>query len=361
MLDKRIENINVFSEDRLITPEQLKRRYALTERAIQTVMLGQNTIKEILNRKDHRMFVVVGPCSIHDVEVAVEYAGRLKKLADEVADSLFLVMRVYFEKPRTRVGWQGLINDPDLDNSGNIEKGLHLARKLLLDIAELGLPVATEALDLVSPQYVQDLISWTAIGARTAESQTHRKMASGFTSVVGFKNSTNGGLTVAMNAMCSAANSNSFLSVNPGGKVAVVRTKGNPNTHIVLRGGGGRTNYDSDSIAMCQLKLKEAGLREEIMVDCSHANSQSDPARQLDVLENIIGQITQGNESIVSVMMESNLEWGKQPIPTDLKKLRWGVSVTDACIDWPATERALRKLRTAVKEILPGRKSLKAA
>ncbi len=244
MSDKRVENINVFAEEALLAPMELKGLHPLSEKAVETVMRGQNAVKNILRRKDHRLFVVVGPCSIHDVKAAREYAEKLKNLGDEVEDTLLLIMRVYFEKPRTRIGWQGLINDPCLDNSCRIEEGLKLGRGLLLDLAELGLPAAGEALDLVSPQYVQDLISWTAIGARTTESQTHRKMASGFTSAVGFKNGTGGNLDVAINAMQAAAGSNNFLSVDPAGRVAVVRTKGNPHTHIVLRGGDEKPNYD---------------------------------------------------------------------------------------------------------------------
>jgi 3-deoxy-7-phosphoheptulonate synthase len=279
----------------------------------------------------------------------------LKTLAEELQDTLFLVMRVYFEKPRTRVGWQGLINDPDLDGSGRIEEGLRLARKLLLELAELGLPTAGEALDLVSPQYVQDLISWTAIGARTTESQTHRKMASGFSSAVGFKNGTGGEVGVAIDAMFSAAHRNHFLSVDPSGRVAVVRTRGNPHTHVVLRGGSSRPNYDAESIAECEGLLRAAELRDNIMVDCSHGNSQKDPARQLTVLEDVTRQIEQGNRSIIAVMLESHLEAGNQPIPEDPRQLSYGVSVTDACIDWNATEAALREMRRRLVGVLPNR------
>lgn len=352
MPDKRIENINVHSEDPLLTPEQLKRKFPLTEEAVQTVMHGQQTVKNILNRRDHRLFVVVGPCSVHDVEAALEYTLKLENLADELADTLFLIMRVYFEKPRTKVGWQGLINDPHLDNSYRIEDGLHLARKLLLDIAVSGLPAAGEALDLVSPQYIQDLFAWTAIGARTAESQSHRKMASGLSCAVGFKNSTEGDLAVAINAMHSAARDNHFLSVDPHGHVAVVRTKGNPHTHIVLRGGNKQPNYQADSIKSCELRLEQAGLPTNIMVDCSHANSGKDPGKQLEVLEDVSQQIAAGNHSIVAVMLESNLKAGRQAIPDDPSKLTYGVSVTDGCLDWERTERALRNLRGDLRAVL---------
>jgi 3-deoxy-7-phosphoheptulonate synthase len=361
MLDKRIENLNVFSEDALITPDQLKAKFPLNEQAVQTVMTGQRTAKNILDGRDHRLLVVVGPCSIHDVDLAKEYAQRLKALASELQDSLFLVMRVYFEKPRTSVGWQGFIIDPYMDHSNKMEDGLHMARELLLELAVLGLPVAGEALDLISPQYVQDLISWTAIGARTTESQTHRKMASGFSSAVGFKNGTEGNLIVAINAMLSTANRSSFISVEPAGRVAVVRTKGNPHTHIVLRGGGGKTNYDAESIADCESKLRNAGLKQNIMVDCSHANSQGEPANQLKVTKDVTSQILNGNDSIMGLMMESYLKWGKQPIPSDPAKLKPGVSVTDACIDWPTTEQALREIRDKLHEALPRRTRNRAA
>jgi len=356
MPNKRIENLNVYTEDLLLTPVELKRQLPLTDKAVQTVMIGQNTIKNILDRKDARLFVVVGPCSIHDVEVAKDYVLRLKKLADEVDDTLFLLMRVYFEKPRTKTGWQGIINDPDLDGSGKLKEGLTLARELLLYVANLGLPSAGEALDLVSPQYIQDLFSWTAIGARTTESQTHRKMASGFSTAVGFKNGTNGNLTIAINAMHTAATPNSFISVAPEGHVAVIRTKGNKYTHIVLRGGDSGVNYDADSIIRCEKELRDAGLPENIMVDCSHANSQGDPNKQLGVLEDITSQILEGNQSITGLMLESNIEWGKQDIPSTRETIKYGVSITDACIDWRTTESAIKQLREKLKGCLSVRR-----
>ncbi len=355
MPDKRIENIHVHSEDSLLTPEQLKRKFPLTEEAVSTVMRGQQTIKDILNRKDHRMLVVVGPCSVHDVAVAREYAGNLHELARQVADTFFLTMRVYFEKPRTNIGWQGLINDPFLDHSYKIEEGLHLARELLLDLATMGLPTAGEALDLVSPQYIQDLFSWTAIGARTTESQSHRKMASGLSSAVGFKNGTDGNLAIAINAMRAAAKENHFLSVDPKGHVAVVRTQGNPYTHVVLRGGINGPNYDAASIAATEKQLERAGLKTNIMVDCSHANSQKDPSRQLQVLQDVTRQISNGNRSIVGLMIESNLNWGNQKIPDDRSALKHGVSITDQCIDWATTAKALLEAREQVKDPLSAR------
>ncbi len=359
MHNRKNDNLNICSEKALLAPVKLKEQYPLGKAALSTVLHGQTTIKNILARNDPRLFMVIGPCSIHDVEAAREYAQRLKKLADEVRETLFLVMRVYFEKPRTRVGWQGLINDPHLDNSGHMEAGLHLARKLLVDLANMGIPVAGEALDVISPQYVQDLYTWTAIGARTAESQTHRRMASGLSSAVGFKNGTDGNLSVAINAMHSAANPANFLSINSAGHVAMIRTKGNSRTHIVVRGGGGHSNYDADSLAACEKLLAEAGFPQNIMVDCSHGNSQGDPSRQENVLKDVTEQIIAGNQSIVGLMLESNLEQGKQSIPKDLSNLRYGVSVTDACIDWKTTERAVRQADERLQDTLLSRRTRK--
>lgn len=350
-MDLRIENLNIHSEHEILHPDHLKAEFPLTQKAVETVMGGQQTIKNILDGSDPRRFVVVGPCSIHDVEAAREYAKRLKRLAEEVQDELFLVMRVYFEKPRTSVGWQGLIADPELDDSYNIEAGLKCARRLLLDIAEIGLPTAGEALDLVTPQYIQDLFSWTAIGARTTESQTHRKMASGFSSSVGFKNGTNGDFDVAINAILAASHENNFVSINPKGRVAIVRTKGNPHCHMVLRGGHSGPNYDAKHVVSCEKQLAHAGLPQNIMIDCSHANSHKVPDNQLVVLKDIASQVEQGNTSIKGIMIESNINAGNQSIPKDLSELDYGVSVTDACIDWQTTEDALRELHGALKAV----------
>jgi 3-deoxy-7-phosphoheptulonate synthase len=355
MSDKQVNNVNVLSQELLPTPEQVKRALPLTERAERTVLAGREAVRRILDREDHRLFVVVGPCSIHDLAAAREYAQRLKKLADEVSDTLYLVMRVYFEKPRTTVGWKGLINDPDMDDSFHIEKGLHLARGLLRDLAELGLPAATEALDPITPQYLSDLITWTAIGARTTESQTHREMASGLSTPVGFKNATDGSLAVAINALHSVSRPHHFLGINQDGQCAVFRTRGNRYGHIVLRGGGGRPNYDSVSIALCEKALTEAKLPLNIAVDCSHGNSNKDYALQPLVAENCVNQIVEGNRTILALMLESNLLAGSQPIPQDLSKLKYGVSVTDACIDWPTTEKLLREARVRLKDVLPAR------
>ncbi len=351
-MDLRIENLNIHSETEIVHPDQIKAEHPLTQRAVDTVMTGQQTIKQILDGSDPRLFVVVGPCSIHDVKAAREYAHKLKALADEVQDTLYLVMRVYFEKPRTSVGWQGLIADPYLDDSYNIEQGIRCARQLLLDIAEIGLPTAGEALDLVTPQYIQDLFSWTAIGARTTESQTHRKMASGFSSAVGFKNGTNGDYGVAINAILAAAHENNFVSINPEGKVAIIRTKGNPYSHIVLRGGHNGPNYDAKHIAACEKQLRHASVPTNIMVDCSHANSHKKPENQLLVMKDIAQQIEQGNHSIKGIMIESNLHGGNQSIPQQLDDLVYGVSVTDACIDWQTTETSLRELRNSLRSLI---------
>ncbi len=355
MSNIEVHNVNVDAQDVLITPEQLKAALPMSEQVHDTVVESRQVIENILERRDHRLFVVVGPCSIHDPQAALDYAGRLKALADEVSDTLYIVMRVYFEKPRTTVGWKGLVNDPHLDDSFKIEEGLHIARKLLLDILELGLPTSTEALDPISPQYLQDLISWTAIGARTTESQTHREMASGLSSAVGFKNGTDGGLTVATNALKSAAKPHRFLGINRQGQVSVFTTRGNPYAHIVLRGGSQGPNYDSVHVKLAETALAEAGVSSNIMVDCSHANSNKQPELQPLVAENLCNQIIEGNTSIVAMMIESNLAAGNQSIPEDLSQLQYGVSVTDGCIDWQSTEACVRQMRDMLKDVLPGR------
>ena len=355
MTEKQISNVNVLSQELLPTPEEVKRALPLTGRAEQTVLAGREAVRRILDHEDHRLFVVVGPCSIHDLKAAHEYAGRLKKLADEVSDTLLIIMRVYFEKPRTTVGWKGLINDPYLDDSFHIEKGLVMARELLRDFAELGLPTATEALDPITPQYLSDLITWTAIGARTTESQTHREMASGLSTPVGFKNATDGSLSVAINALHASARPHHFLGINQSGQSAVFRTRGNRYGHVVLRGGGGRANYDSVSIALAEKELAAAKLPLNIAVDCSHGNSNKDYALQSLVAENCATQIVDGNRSIVGLMLESHLHAGHQPIPQDLTKLKYGVSVTDGCIDWPTTEKLLRDTCARLRTVLPAR------
>ncbi len=343
MTDKRIENINVNAEQAIITPNQLKNLYPLSENIVNTIEEGQNTIKNILRGDDKRLLVVVGPCSIHDIESAKEYARNLKKLSEEVKESLYLVMRVYFEKPRTTVGWQGLINDPYLNNTFEIVEGLKQARELLIYIAELGIPVAGEALDIVTPQYIQDLISWTAIGARTTESQSHRKMASGLSSVVGFKNGTDGNIEIAINAVESVASPHNFISIDPDGQVAIVRTNGNDNTHIILRGGK-EPNFSAKHVREYEQRLKKAGLPARLMIDCSHANSFKKADNQKKVLQSIQEQKKDGNKSIMGMMIESNLHHGKQAISADVSQLKYGVSVTDECIGWEETEDLLKDM-----------------
>lgn len=352
----QLENINVSSQEVLITPDILKKNIPLTASAAQTVSAGREAIKRILDRQDHRLLVVVGPCSIHDIEAARDYAQRLKNIAVEVEDTLLLVMRVYFEKPRTTTGWKGLINDPDLNDSFDLKKGLQWGRQLLVDIAEMGLPTATEALDPISPQYLQDTISWSAIGARTTESQTHREMSSGLSMPIGFKNGTDGSLNVAINAMKSVASPHSFLGINHEGQVSIIRTKGNQYGHVVLRGGGGKPNYDTVSVRLCEQALEKANLRDAIIVDCSHENSSKDPANQPLVLHDVVHQIKEGNHSILGVMVESNINWGNQPIKEDRSQLKYGVSVTDACVDWATTESALRDMHDHLKDVLPTRR-----
>jgi 3-deoxy-7-phosphoheptulonate synthase len=352
MNDIQVDDLNVVSQELLISPAQLKAELPLSDQARRVVTQGRAIIRNILDRTDHRIFLVIGPCSIHDVDAAKDYARRLKKLADEVSDTLYIVMRVYFEKPRTTVGWKGLINDPFLNDSFKIQEGLHIGRKLLLDIAEIGLPTATEALDPISPQYLHDLISWSAIGARTTESQTHREMASGLSSAVGFKNGTDGGLTVAINALQSVSKPHRFLGINTQGQVAIIHTHGNAYGHVVLRGGNGKPNYDSVSVAACEQELLKAKVPPNIMVDCSHANSNKNHELQVLVMENVTDQILEGNSSIIGLMVESNLSAGNQSIPVNLCDLQYGVSVTDACIDWETTEKAVRNMRDRLKQNL---------
>ncbi len=355
MSNPRIHNVNVASQKILVSPAALRDTVPVTNEIHDRVAETRTTIEAILDRADHRLMVVVGPCSIHDVDAAMDYARRLKTLSDKVSDTLYIVMRVYFEKPRTTVGWKGLINDPHLDDSFDIEAGLTIGRTLLRDILELGLPTATEALDPITPQYMQDLISWSAIGARTTESQTHREMASGLSSAVGFKNGTDGGLEVAVNAMKSVCNPHRFLGINSDGKVSVFETRGNPYGHVVLRGGSGGPNYDSVHIALCEEALEKAGLPRNIMVDCSHANSDKKPELQPLVADNVANQIVEGNQSIIGIMLESHINAGNQKIPDNLADLAYGVSVTDGCIDWSTTENALLEMADKLRDVLPAR------
>lgn len=339
---QQTHDLRVVRTRRLQAPRDLKNELPMTERSNATVVNGRATVQRILRREDPRLLVVLGPCSIHDPKSALEYAQRLAKLAPEVQDQLFLVMRVYFEKPRTTIGWKGLINDPHLDGTYDVEEGLRVARKLLLDINELGIPAATEFLDPIVPQYTADLVSWAAIGARTTESQTHREMASGLSMPVGLKNGTDGSLQIAIDAMLSARHPHHFLGIDDTGAVAVVQTVGNPEGHVVLRGGRARTNFDAASIADAAGQLRKAGLPDGLMVDCSHANSSKQHAKQEEVWLNLISQRVEGCDPLIGVMIESHLFEGNQPIPKNLADLQYGISLTDACLGWDVTERMLR-------------------
>jgi 3-deoxy-7-phosphoheptulonate synthase len=356
MTDSQIHNINVVAKTDMPTPAEVKAEVPLDAATEKSIIASRQTVQNILDGRDPRLFVVVGPCSIHDIRAANEYADRLKALADDVSGTIVVLMRVYFEKPRTTVGWKGLINDPDMDDSFHVEKGIYKARKLLLHLARMGLPTATEALDPIMPQYLGDLITWTAIGARTTESQTHREMASGLSTAVGFKNGTDGSLGVAINALKSAGQPHHFMGINQEGRTAVFQTRGNAYGHTVLRGGGGRPNYDSVSIALCEQELEKAGLPARIVVDCSHANSNKDHNLQPLVARDCVEQIINGNKSIIGLMLESNLKAGNQSIGDDLSKLEYGVSVTDACMGWETTEEVLRQADEFLKPVLQARK-----
>jgi 3-deoxy-7-phosphoheptulonate synthase len=339
MINKLI-NTNIKSSHVLLTPNEVKEKLPLNKTAEHTILKFRQEIEHILDFQDRRKFIVVGPCSIHDPKAAIEYGQKLHALAEKVQDKLLLIMRVYFEKPRTTVGWKGLINDPEMDDSFNVEKGILIARNLLLKLTELGLPTATEALDPIIPQYISELISWSAIGARTTESQTHREMASGLSMPVGFKNGTDGNIQVAVNALKSAKTPHNFLGINQKGQVSVFQTKGNAHGHVILRGGN-QPNFEAENIKLVEEQLKTANLSPRIVVDCSHGNTNKDYRLQSMVFENIIQQIVDGNSSIVGMMLESNLYEGSQAITGNREDLKYGVSVTDKCINWEETERII--------------------
>jgi len=336
------QNLHVKETLRLITPRALKAELPMSEATNHTVVSGREAVMHILRREDPRLLVVVGPCSIHDVNGALEYGKKLSKLRNELSEQLEIVMRVYFEKPRTTTGWKGLINDPHLDGSYDIEAGLKKARRLLLDLTAMGLPTATEFLDPIIPQYTADLVSWAAVGARTTESQTHREMASGLSMPIGFKNGTDGGLQIAIDAMLSARSPHSFLGIDQDGITSIIRTTGNETGHVVLRGGRVSPNYDAESLREAELLLIKAGLPPALMVDCSHANSAKQHARQEEVWRSLIQQRIAGNQVLIGVMVESYLKEGNQPFPRPVRELLPGVSITDACISWEMTERMLR-------------------
>ena len=338
----RTQDLHVKEIVPLQSPRAIKALVPVSEAINATVARSRDRIIRILRQEDPRVLVVIGPCSIHDEKSALEYATKLNALRQEFADRMEIVMRVYFEKPRTTIGWKGLINDPHLDGSQDIEMGLKRARKLLLEITGMGLPAATEFLDPIVPQYIADLVTWAAIGARTTESQTHREMASGLSMPVGLKNATDGSLQVAIDAMGATRHAHSFLGLNEDGVTSIVRTNGNPNAHVVLRGGRAMTNYDAASIAAAEAKLISEKLQPVMMVDCSHANSEKKFAKQEDVWHSVIEQRVAGTKSLIGIMVESHLSEGNQPIPKNISELRYGVSITDSCVGWEATERMLR-------------------
>ena len=335
-------DLRIVSHSPLIAPYELKQQYVADERIYHLVRQSRKTIVDIIEGKDPRLLVLVGPCSIHDDRAALEYAERLTKLNRRLEERLYIVMRVYFEKPRTRLGWRGVILDPDLDGSYDINTGLRRARELLLAIVGMGLPAGTEFLDPIVPQYIDDLVSWVAIGARTTESQTHREMASGLSMPVGFKNGTDGTIDKAVDAFASSTRARSFIGIDQGGQTCVMHTRGNPNGHIILRGGANGPNYHPQTVQRAMDILKQIDLPTALMIDCNHGNSGKDPARQAEVLESILQQRTEGNRAIIGCMIESNLTEGRQDIPDDHSQLRYGVSITDACIGWAETERLLQ-------------------
>jgi len=348
VLNRPLSNTNIVSESKLVSPAELINRYPRSESATQTIENGRADIEAILDGSDSRLLAVVGPCSIHDVDAAKEYAQRLLALREKISSQINLVMRVYFEKPRTTVGWKGLINDPHLNDTFDIETGLGMARELLVWLADIGLPTGTEALDPISPQYLSDLFTWSAIGARTTESQTHREMSSGLSTAVGFKNGTDGNLAVATNAMKSASQPHRFLGIDSRGHATVLKTRGNQYGHVILRGGK-TPNFDSVNVALAEQALDEAGLPKRLMIDCSHANAHKDHTRQPLVARNVLDQLIGGNQSIIGIMLESNLNEGNQSLG-DASNLQHGVSITDACINWETTENLLLEMHDALAQ-----------
>jgi len=344
------QDLRVKGTIRLISPRALKAELPTSDTANQIVVEARQVVQNMIDQKDNRLLAIVGPCSIHDVDAAKEYASKLVLLHKELKDRLYIMMRVYFEKPRTTIGWKGFINDPHLDDSYDMEFGLRAARKLLTEITELGLPAATEFLDPITPQYIDDLVSWAAIGARTIESQTHREMASGLSMPVGFKNSTDGRLQVAIDAMRSSMHPHNFLGIDQDGKTSIIQTTGNASGHVVLRGGSSRPNYDPESIKEAAMKLEKAGLPTAVMVDCSHANSGKKHERQEPVWQSTLKHFIEDNPNLIGMMLESHLKEGNQPIPADLSKLIYGLSITDECISWETTERLLRESHQQLAE-----------
>ena len=346
-------DLHVVETRPLLSPAYIKSEFPITEKAATLVSQTRERVRNILAGKDHRLLVVVGPCSIHDIQAAEEYGKRLTRLRDELQNELEILMRVYFEKPRTTVGWKGLINDPHLDDSYDINTGLRMARKLLLHLAHLDLPAATELLDPITPQYIAELICWTAIGARTTESQIHRQMASGLSMPVGYKNGTDGSLNTAINAMLAATSSHHFLGINMDGLASIVKTTGNPDGHLVLRGGSDGPNYNGEDTKSAAATLLQKNLNPRLMIDCSHGNSQKDYNRQPIVLDEIAQQIEEGSRNVMGVMIESHLVAGNQSLGQDATKLVYGQSITDACVDWETTKQMLRSLAQSVAKGRP--------
>lgn len=345
---QRTSDINVLSTHELPSPVELFEELPKSPAQAEFITRSRADINRVIFTEDKRFLLIVGPCSIHDLDAGREYARRLSALAAEVSDRIMVVMRVYFEKPRTTVGWKGLIMDPHLDGTNDIATGLRTARKFLCEVLDLGLPTATELLDPITPQYISDLISWSAIGARTTESQTHRQMASGLSMPLGFKNGTDGTLGSAVNAIKAASQPQTFLGVSVEGHASAVATAGNPNCHIVLRGGSGGPNYSTADVANTTAALAKAGLQPSVLVDCSHANSAKKPERQPDVMSEVLQQVAAGNDSIIGAMIESNLEAGNQSFPQPKSDLKYGVSITDGCIDWATTEKLVRDTYAAL-------------
>ena len=348
-MKSKTDDLRIINTQELVSPQEIIDSISPSERGFATIIKARNQIKNILNKSDNKFMIVVGPCSIHDIEAAKEYATRLKNLSSSLSDNCLVIMRVYFEKPRTVIGWKGLINDPDLDGSFKINKGIRIARKLLIDLAEMEIPCGHEFLDLVSPQYVSDLISWGAIGARTTESQSHRELASGLSCPVGFKNGTDGSLQIAIDAMNAARHSHSFLSVTKEGKSAIFNTAGNDDCHIIHRGGNNKSNYGSDDVKNSVRILEQNGMRPNIMIDASHANSNKDFKMQSKVVDDVKNQLLSGEKNIIGIMLESNLVEGNQKI-NSRDKLRYGQSITDSCIGWEETENIILDLDDTLKK-----------
>ena len=336
------ENLNIQEQKILITPKEIKKQYSIDKNVEQFVANSRSSVKKIMNAEDNRLLIIVGPCSIHDYKAAIEYAHKLKELSDQVSSKIFIIMRVYFEKPRTTIGWKGLINDPNLDGTADIQKGILIARKLLLELTNIGLPCGTEALDPVMPQYLGDVISWTAIGARTSESQTHREMSSGLSTPIGFKNGTDGNLETAVNAILSASKPHSFLGIDSNGQVAVTKTKGNDSTHLVLRGGSNGPNYFQENINESKKILKKVSLSPNLIIDCSHANSNKNYKLQSEVFEYCLNLKLSGESAIKGLMLESNLVEGNQSLGDSSADLVFGKSITDSCINWDTTSQIIK-------------------